>query len=798
MIRKFIYLVLFLTNLQAIYSQTISYSYDPSTNFNKRIVNYKHIEAILSFEPKLNKTIGDVTFTFSKLSEKYSELKFYAPNFKIKNITIEGKECKYNFEGNDLIIQNPVILNDNKEYKLNIKYEVQTFQGEIYFIGWNDPTNRRLKQIWAHRPHGWLPYADCRLTMDFKITFDTAFKVFTNGKRVNVYKNNDGTATWHYKLENIHPFFSTSIVIGKMDWITLKSKSGVEEELWFYEWERHKIETTYQYSTEMIDFLEEELSVPYPYALYKQAPVADYQYGGMETTTATVFGDYMFIDQGAYWQRNYINVNVHELVHQWFGDAITHISISNVFLTESFATYYAKLFERKIFGENHYDWERIKEMEKPFEAAARDNLPVASSISGVERIYQKGSLVLDMLRDEVGDSDFKKAITLYTKKHLYGETSIYDLQKAFYDVTGDDYDWFFEQWFRRGGEPSLEVSYQQVEKNGQKFTQVGIEQIHETNELVKLFKINTKIDIYYTDGTTSSFSINLHKKFHQFEFQNPEGKDLDFIIVDPNYRILKKIKYLQNIEQTFKQALKAKHLIDRYFALLSLKNIEWNKKREILLQIYFNETYHLLKSEVIKQIKNNFDDMSIKILKDACLSNEPLIVQSLVESIRIIPNEIKSEYEKILNNISYKNIELALENLCVSFPKEAMKYLKITANKEGWRGRNIKMKWLELTYFNGNKNVLKDIIDYTSISYDFETRLNALSILRKINYLDREVARNLLLSAIHWNPKLFRPAREILDYYLKQSHYNELIKQTYNSFTWLEWEKNQINKLINN
>lgn len=796
MFKKLILFILFVINSSLAYTQTICYSYDPSTNFNKRIVNYKHIEATLKFEPKLYKTIGDVTFTFSKLSEKNSELVFYAPNFKIESITIEGRDSEYNFEGNNLIIQNPNKLEDGRDYKLNLKYEVQTYQGEIYFIGWNDPTNRRLKQIWAHRPHGWLPYADSRLTMDFKIIFDTSFKVFTNGKRISITNNNDGTNTWHYVLDNIHPFFSTSIVIGKMDWITLKSKSGVEEELWFYEWERHKVETTYQYSTVMIDFMEEELSVPYPYALYKQAPIADYQYGGMETTTATVFGDYMFIDQGAYWQRNYINVNIHELVHQWFGDAITHISGSNVFLTESFATYYAKLFERKIFGQDYYDWERTKEMEKIFQASKRDNLPVASSISGVERIYQKGSYVLDMLRDEVGESDFKKAITLYTKRHLYGETSIYDLQKAFYDITGNDYDWFFEQWFRRGGEPSLQISYQQIEKNGQKFTQVGVEQVQEINELVKLFRINTKIEVYYTDGTSTTFQVNLKDKFHLFEFPNPVGKELDFIVFDPNYRILKKIVYLHEIEQTIKQALKAKHLIDRYYALKSLENVEWNKKKDILQKIYYNEKYHLLKAEVIRQIKDNLDDISLKILRDACLDQEPLIVQTVVENIRKVPLVIKREYESILNNISYKNVELALENLCLSFPKETSKYLKITANKEDWRGRNIRMKWLELSYLNGNKSVLKEIIDYSSISFDFETRLNALMLLQKINYLDREVARNLMLAAIHWNPKLYRPAKEIMDYFLKQMNYKEIIHKTFNNSDFMGWEKDKISKLI--
>lgn len=794
---KMIYLIiLFIVNLDSYASQTVTYSYDPGTEYYNRIVSYEHIEADIRFEPKINKTIADVTFTFRKLSDNYSELKFFAPNFKIKEIKIEDKNCNYKLEGNNLIVSNPIKLENEKSYKINLKYEVQTFEGEIYFIGWNDPTNRRLKQIWAHRPHGWLPYADSRLTMDFRITFDSSYKVFTNGRRIEIINNNDGTRTWYYKLNQIHPYFSTSIVVGKMDWSTLKSKRGVELELWFYEWERNKFETTYQYSTEMIDFLEEELGVLYPYDLYKQAPIADYQYGGMETTTATVFGDYMFIDKHAYWQRNYINVNVHELVHQWYGDAITHISNSNVFLTESFATYYAKLFEKSIFGKDYYDWERTKEMEKVFEAAQKNNLPVASSISGVERIYQKGSLVLDMLRNVLGEDDFRRAITHYSNKHLYGETNIYDLQKAIHEVTGNDYNWFFEQWFRRGGEPSFDVSYQQVEKNNRKFVQVNIEQVHKTNELVKLFRMPVEIDLYFTDGSVETKKTNFDRQNHQYEFEISETKDLDFIIFDPDYRILKLINYDQSIEQTIKQATKAKNLIDRFYALKSLDKIHWNAKKQTLSEIYFSEKYHLLKSEVIRQINDNFDEISLNILKDACKSDEPLVVQAVVENIKSIPKEIKQEYESILYNISYKNVELALENLSNSFPENVNKYLKLTANKEGWRGRNIRMKWLELSYLNGNKKVLNEIIDYTSISYDFETRLNSLSILRKLNYLDKSTARNLLLAAIHWNHKLYNPAREILSFFRRQAIFNELILQVVSETTWSNWEKNKILKLI--
>jgi len=95
-------------------------------------------------------------------------------------------------------------------------------------------------------------------------------------------------------------------------------------------------------------------------------------YGGMETTTATVFGDYMLIDPHAWWQRNYVNVNAHELAHQWFGDGIAHLVNRDVWLTESFGTFYAKMFERSVYGEDYYENIRNDEMNLAFEAAKKN------------------------------------------------------------------------------------------------------------------------------------------------------------------------------------------------------------------------------------------------------------------------------------------------------------------------------------------------------------------------------------------------------------------------------------------
>jgi aminopeptidase N len=68
----------------------------------------------------------------------------------------------------------------------------------------------------------------------------------------------------------------------------------------------------------MFDFLEKEIG-EVPLKVYKQIPVRDFLYAGMENTSATVFSSRYVVDSTGFEDRNYTNVNAHELAHQWFG-----------------------------------------------------------------------------------------------------------------------------------------------------------------------------------------------------------------------------------------------------------------------------------------------------------------------------------------------------------------------------------------------------------------------------------------------------------------------------------------------
>jgi aminopeptidase N len=585
-----------------------------------------------------------------------------------------------------------------------------------------------------------------------------------------VKSNPDGTATWHYRMTKNHPYFSTSLVIGDYDYKTAKTKRGVPLEFWYYRGMDDKVGPTYKYTAEMFDFFEREMGVNYPYPLYREAPVIDYMYGAMETTTATVFGDFLQIDPRAWWQRNYVNVNAHELAHQWFGNYIGHQVNKDVWLTESFGTYYAKLFERYVYGEDYYQGIRNEELQLTMDAAKRNDYPVGGSQGGVERIYRKGSLVLDMLRDVMGEKEFREAVKKYLLKFGFQNARTSDFIQMTYEVGKKPYDWFFEEWVLHGGEPEYTIKYVQKEDpEGVLSTVIWIWQVQEINDQTGLFRMPIDFEVHYSDGTFDAKKVWISEKFSEVIIPNPGKRPIAFVLFDPGRKILKRVTFNKSFEELSAQALGAGSMIDRYDALLELRTIPAENKSDLLRRCYHRETFHLTKAEIIHQLVTDIkNSQNIEIFRAALGDKDANVRKAVLQNVAPLPESLRTEAEACLSDSSWLNIELALGNLCKSFPQNREIYLEKTKNPEGWRGKNIRMKWLEIAITSGQKSYMEELITYAGPKYEFETRMNALGLLKRLNYKDDTTVGYANQAASHWNNKLSAVGREYLEYFEKQ------------------------------
>jgi aminopeptidase N len=193
--------------------------------------------------------------------------------------------------------------------------------------------------------------------------------------------------------------------------------------------------------------LEAEIGFPYPWQNYKQVPVNDFLYSGMENTSLTVFSDSFVVDSIGFNDKNYITVNAHELAHQWFGDLVTATSSAHHWLQEGFATYYALLAERDVFGDDHYYWQLFENAQ---ELIAQEDAGESTSLldpkSSSTTFYKKGAWALHVLREQVGDSAFKDAVKTYLNNHQFGNVTTTDFMSEVEKSSRQDLSVFVNDW----------------------------------------------------------------------------------------------------------------------------------------------------------------------------------------------------------------------------------------------------------------------------------------------------------------------------------------------------------------
>ena len=419
-------------------------------------VDFLNITSLIRPLAEENKVQGEYTVTFMIL-KKTDSIYLDAVNTSI--LKLYSDTIKVVATDDKLIITSN--FQAGKTYQLALSYEAYPKQ-TLYFTG---------NQIWTqgqgkYTSH-WLPSID---DMNDKIEFDLSFHtmnhqtVIANGSLQAIDTIQD-SATWRYDMKQPMASYLVAFAMGDFNKKKLTSKSGVPLELYYSLKDSTKAEPTYRYSLEIFDYLEETIGVAYPWQNYKQVPVRDFLYAGMENTGCTIFSEAFVVDSIAFNDRNYVNVNAHELAHQWFGNLVTETESTHHWLHEGFATYYAYLAEREIFGDDYYYWklfntaERLQELSDKGKGERLLN-PKASSLT----FYEKGAWALHILNEMIGEEAFKTAVKSYLEKHQYKNVTTQDflaeIRKATeIDITEWEKDWLQQSAFK------AEQAYQSLRKS---------------------------------------------------------------------------------------------------------------------------------------------------------------------------------------------------------------------------------------------------------------------------------------------------------------------------------------------
>lgn len=532
----------------------------------------------------------------------------------------------------------------------------------LYFVNPLSKDKDKPVQIWTQGEtesnSGWVPTIDKpnqKTTDEISMTVPEKFQTLSNGLLVKQKKHSDGTRTDTWKMELPHAPYLMMMAAG--EYSIIKDKYENKEVSYYVEKEYAPVaRKIFGLTPEMIGFYSRITGVDFPWQKYAQIVVRDYVSGAMENTTATVHGESAQEDarqlvDGNGWE----DIIAHELFHMWFGDYVTTESWSNLSLNESFADFSEVLWEEFKHGKDAGDEHNFNSMQNylfsnnskkelvRFYYRNREDMFDAVS-------YQKGGRILNMLRNFVGDDAFDKSMNRYLTTHKFGSAEAQDLRLAFEDVTGEDLNWFWNQWFYGSGHPVLSITYDYDQAN--RSAKVFVKQ----TQADKIFRVPVAIDVYQ-GGTKKRYNVWLENKADTFAFAADTRPDL--INFDGDKILLCQKTENKTLDNYIFQYKNAGLYLDRREAIdFAAKHQKDDSKAFGLLQTAISDRYLPLKVYAVQNlnimndsIRNVVEPMLVKLAEN---ESSPKIKASAIQMLGLYKKGMyKDLFLKSVNDSSY-------------------------------------------------------------------------------------------------------------------------------------------------
>ncbi|KQC34558.1 peptidase M1 [Nonlabens sp. YIK11] len=447
---RFLFVLLFFTFLT-----TQNYA----QGIDQPAVDFQSAKVQITMDPAQEMVSGTVTFDINILQDT-DQILIDAKNiveFTASSTTHPSMISSQNDAG--IVVK--YRFRESEKTTITIAFKSQPNKA-MYFI--DSDVDGRWEQAWTQGQgkytSNWLPSIDDmneKMEWDISVTAPDDLTVVANGNLISK-KGEGDQMTWNYDMTHPMSSYLVAVVVGNYAISTATSQSGVPLDMYYYPEDEQKVSSTFVHTKEIFDFLENEIGIAYPWQNYKQIPVKDFLYAGMENTGTTIFDDQFVQDELGAVDRSYVTVNAHELAHQWFGDLVTAASGTHHWLHEGFATYYAMLAERHLYGDEHYHvnlYEQAELLNEQNQSGKSTALldPAASSLT----FYQHGAWAIHALRDLVGDAAFKAGIKRFLKEYAFKNATTDDFLDIMSQESGKDLASYKATWLTSNQFPSNEA-----------------------------------------------------------------------------------------------------------------------------------------------------------------------------------------------------------------------------------------------------------------------------------------------------------------------------------------------------
>jgi aminopeptidase N len=611
--------------------QNIDFSKKPLQSERSRSYDALHYRIKIDLDLDQKSFAGELTMTLSVLQDGLSVCVLDAEEFSVSSVVGEwGDPLKFEQTEKELRVHLPRPYRFGESLSFTVVYRGRDPKIGLRFYE-ETPRNPRLvaSDSWPDHVHHWFPcfdYPNDKVTHELTATVKTGYKVASNGRLVGVAEDKAaGTVTYNYSQDQPHSTYL--IVLSAAPYVVVHdSYKTLPLNYWVYPQDEKKALPTYGKTPRMMEFFNRIFDYEYPWAKYDQISVPFG--GGAESTSATVMGHGIMIDEKDEEDFSAIGIVSHELAHQWWGDLITLRSWGHAWLNESFGTYSDYLYFRYDKGDDEGAVNLANKLNAYLrEATTRYIRPIVTDRYDRPQdmfdshSYPKGALVLHMLRSLVGEEPFFKTLSHFLHRYAFDAVDTADFIRSVKTVTGQNLDWFFDQWLFKPGHPIFEIRSDW--DAARKIVRLKVAQVQDFARGIPVFKMPVVIGL-----------------------DTPKGRET-------------KTVWIREREETYEFPAEAKPLLVRFdVGNILIKEFTFPKDRDELL-------YQIEHDDVIGRMW--------AAAELARFSEDPQAVEGLIASARQDPFwAVRRRAVESLGKLSDKRIPALLKSICLD-PSSAVR-----------------------------------------------------------------------------------------------------------------------------
>ena len=561
-----------------------------------------------------------------------------AKSMRIDSVMLVDKKgntkLNYTYEKDELKIR------FGKEYKMNdtielyFKYTAQPYATQtggsgaitddrgLYFINTDNKVPHKPSQIWtqgeSESNSHWMITIDkpnTRTTTQIELTVPDSMTTLSNGAMIKQTKEKEGMRTDIWKMDMPIQVYAAMFSIGKYSiikdhWKGKEVNYYVEPEFAPY------AKLMFNHTPEMMDYFSQRTGVSYPWNKYDQVVVRDYVSGAMENTTASLFGEFMNQTAREIADKNSEDVVSHELFHMWFGDYVTCESWSNITVNESFANYGEQLWRAYKYGKAAGDELAYNDLQGYIGSASlNDPQLVRFYYDSREEVfdaisYNKGGATLRYLNSLLGDAGFDKAMNLYLTKNALHSAEAHNWRMAVEEATGQDWNWFFNEWYYHAGHPVLRVVYNYNDTTQKLTVTVTQAQTESQGDSTYLYRLPLKAAVIY-GNEKSIIDWNITKKKDTFVYAYKNGQK-PVIVPDCEHVLPGEVKDGKKSAQWIVQFAHSEDFISKRLAVSAAGRSMSDSTSQAIIDLALNDGLYSIRRNALGQLERVQSDKSRK------------------------------------------------------------------------------------------------------------------------------------------------------------------------------------------